>query len=291
MKTISFMGRNIRRYVREPGTVALSFLSVFVVFGLYALVLSQVQISGAQNMMGQQLKDMNLVIMHWVLGGLLCIPAVSVPLTILYFKVYDVVDFIQDDFFVTPAKRVNYILGYALSAWICGFFMTLVTLFLGELYIVANGGQLLSIITLMKVILIIAIAILSFTGFSFFVIMFLKSKSSLTLVTTIFNTLIGFLAGLYVPIGSLSDGIEFVFKIFPLAQIAALLRQVIMADVIKDVFRNIPNKQLVEFKQYYGIDIIISNHQLSATEIIIISIVFGTVFYLSLIAIVNHRKK
>lgn len=297
MKTISFTVRNIRCYLREPGTTAISFLSVFIVLGLYLFVLSDIQITSMQNRMGNHMKDLDLaidldlVMLHWILAGLLCIPSLSVPLAILYFKVYDVIDNVQDDFFVTSSKRSNFIFGYVLAAWICGFIMTMLTFLIGELYIVVNGGEVLSVSSIIQIAWIIALTILAFTGFLFFVIMFLNSKSSLTLITTIFHTLIGFVAGLYVPIGSLSDGVETIIKSIPLAQAAALLRQIMMKDVIKNVFHDVPKKELDEFKQYYGMNIIFDNHQLTSMEIVVTLIIFGTVFYLSSIAIMKHWKK
>lgn len=291
MKTICFTVRNIKRYLREPGTVVLSFLSVFIVLGLYLFVLFDIQITSMRNMIANQSKDLNLVMLHWMLAGLLCIPAVSVPLAILYFKVYDVMDSVQDDFFVTSAKRSNFIFGYVLAAWLCGFFMTMLTFFLGEIYIVVKGGDFLSISSIAQVAFIVALTILAFTGFLFFVIMFLKSKSSLTLITTIIHTLIGFIAGLYVPIGSLSDGVETIIKSIPLAQATVLLRQVMMKDVVKDVFKSVPHKELDEFKQYYGMEFIRSNQRLTPLEIGVTLIVFGAVFYLCSIVIMNHRKK
>lgn len=166
METLSFALRNIKRYLREPGTIIFSFLSVFIVVGLYIFFMADMQIKNSQAMMGQ-FADMDQIIINWILGGLVCIPAISVPLMILSFKVDDVVDCTQDDFFVTSAKRVHFVLGYILSAFILGLLMTLLTLLLGDLFIVAKGGQFLSLNAFAKVTAILALTIFSFSGFCF----------------------------------------------------------------------------------------------------------------------------
>lgn len=290
METMSFASRNIKRYLREPGTIIFSFLSVFIVIGLYIFFMSDMQIKNSQAIMGQ-LADMDQVILHWILGGLVCIPAISVPLMILSFKVDDVVDCTQDDFFVTSAKRVHFVAGYILSAFILGFIMTLLTLLTGELFIVANGGRFLSLYAFIKVTSILALTIFSFSGFCFCIITFLKSKSSLTIVNVILNTLIGFLAGLYVPLGMLSDSVSNAIKLFPLAQVAALLRQILMDNAIHTILKDVPTRQLSDFKIKYGMELVIGNHLLAPPEIIVILIMFGSFFYLGSILIIKRSKK
>lgn len=290
METMSFALRNIKRYLREPGTITFSFLSVFIVVGLYIFFMADMQIKNSQAMMGQ-FADMDQVIIHWILGGLVCIPAISVPLMILSFKVDDVVDCTQDDFFVTSAKRVHFVLGYILSTFIVGLLMTLLTLLLGELFIVAKGGQFLSLNAFAKVTAILALTIFSFSGFCFFIITFLKSKSSLTILNVILNTLIGFFAGLYVPLGMLSDSVSNVIKLFPLAQVAGLLRQILMDNTINTILKDVPSKQLSDFKIQYGIDLVIGGHLLTPFEILTILVIFGMIFYICSIVRIKRSKK
>ncbi len=290
MKTISFAYRNIRRYLREPGTIMFSVLSVFIVLALYIFVLGDIQIKNVRDIMGP-LGNVDQLIMNWVLGGLVCIPAVSVPLMILCFKVDDLVDMVQDDFFVTPVKRVNLVLGYILAAFGLGFIMTMLTLLLGEFYIIANGGQFMPLGNFIKATLIIALTIFSFSGFSFFIISLLKSKSSLMILNSILNTLIGFLAGLFVPLGMLSKSISSAVKIFPLAQAASLLRQIFMEDAINSVFRSGPVEQLTYFKEQYGIELTIGDQLLTSSEIIPVLAMFGIVFYIASVIVISRSKK
>ncbi|MFW5865082.1 MAG: ABC transporter permease, partial [Candidatus Izemoplasmataceae bacterium] len=52
------------------------------------------------------------------------------------------------------------------------------------------------------------------------------------------GTLIGFLTGLYVPIGALSNTLRTVLSIMPFMQMATLFRKAYMADAFERVFVN-----------------------------------------------------
>jgi len=290
MKTISFAIRNMKHYLRDPGALAFSFLSVFIIIALNIFFLAEMQIENLGSILGQY-PDANLIIINWILGGVICIPTVSVPLMILCYKVDDLSEKTQDDFFVTPVNRVHIILGYISAAWVLGFIMSVITLLVGEFFIVIKGGAFLSMAAFIKVILILALTNLSFSGFSFFIILFMKSKSSLTIINSILNTLIGFFVGLYVPLGMLSDQVSIIIKLFPLAQVTALLHQIMMADTIPTVFKGVSDENIIIFKRYFGIELVIGNHVLLQHEIIGILILFGILFYTGSIIAINYIKK
>lgn len=289
-KILFFAARNMKKYFRDTGVLIFSLLSVFIVSGLYLFFLAQMQIDDVQASIGV-VKDIENMINTWVVGGLVCIPAVSVPLIILCFKVDDVVDKTQDDLFVTPTNRTHIMLGYVVAACVIGFIMTAISLILGEVFIVAKGGQLLSAISILKIIGILSLLIISFTGFEFFIICFLKSNSTITVVNSLLNILLGFFLGLYVPIGMLSDKVALIIKACPLIQVASLTRQIIMKDYILSVFKGVPSSIVDDIRQDFGIDIIIGNTTLSAPLILSALIIFGLIFYIASIFVLKYRKE
>lgn len=289
-KIWSFTIRNLKRYFRDKSALFFSLLSVFIVIALYGFFLSDMQIETIKALVGD-VPGIDHMIYHWIFGGLLCIPAISVPLILLTFKVDDVVEGVQDDLFVTPINRTYLMLGYITAACIAGIIMTIITLVLGEIFIVSKGGQLLSIASYFKIIGISSIIILAFSGFSFFIISPLKSSSALTVVNTILNTLIGFLAGLYVPIGFLSDGIDTVIKVFPLSHATSLLRQIMMKSSMEQVFQNAPISVINQIRQNYGIDLVVGNHMFKQSEMLLILVIFGLVFYISSVILLKNSKR
>lgn len=291
MDILYLIKRNMKRYFREPSTVFFSFLSVFIVLALYVLFLSNSQSKTITNMLGETL-DLTEIINYWVLGGIITIPALSVPLIILCFKVDDVVNKIQDDFLVSPSKRHVIVLGYVLASWILGFFMTMLTFALGYTYIVIQGGTILPFSSILKITLIIGLTILSFSGFLYFIIGFMKSKSSPMILNSILNTLIGFFAILYIPLGELSKSVAIIIKAFPLAQITSLIRQIMLNDVLNDTFATLPPEYVNEFRIHYGIDLYINNQPISQTTTVTILIIFAFIFYTgSIINLYKTKRK
>lgn len=290
MKAIwSFTLRNLKQYYRDMGALFFSLLSVLIVVALYVFFLSDMQVRSIQSVIGQ-CDAIEPFIHAWIVGGLLCIPAVSVPLILLTFKVDDTAEEIYDDLIVTPVKRVYLMLGYVFASWIAGFGMTCLTLLLGELFIVAKGGAWLPVLSLLKMLGVAGLTILAFSGFSFFWILRLRTHSSLTVVNTILNTLIGFFAGLYIPIGFLSEGVAAVIKTFPLSHAAALLRRIITEPAADTLFFQIPVDAAGKIRQNYGVELILGNHTFTAPEMLCILAGFGLIFYLASAVILAKSK-
>lgn len=282
--------RNLRRYFRDKGALFFSFLSVFIVVVLYIAFLADMQIQNLQTEFGNS-SDVKQLVYSWIIGGLLCIPAVSVPLFTLTFKVEDVAEGIQDDLFVAPVKRSHIMFGYVITAWITGVIMTVLTLVLGEVFIVAKGGTLLSVVDYLRIFGIIVLSVFAFTGFSFFFMIRLKTNSSISIVNTILNTLVGFFAGLYIPLGFLPDGIATVVKAFPLSHSAAIFRNIMTERSLQQTFKDLPSSAISNMKQVYGIDLTIGEHLLNDNEMITYLFIFGLLFYIGSVMILKHYKR
>lgn len=166
---VIFAIRNIKKYFRDKGVLLFSFLSVFIVVALYMFFLAQMQIDNVESILGK-VDGIDAMIYTWVIGGLLCIPAISVPLIILCFKVDDVVEKTQDDLLVTPIKRSNIMFGYVIAAWLVGFVMTVITYVLCQFFLLFKVGDMISFGLSLKVLAFLLLLIVSFSGFSFFIL-------------------------------------------------------------------------------------------------------------------------
>ncbi len=279
--------RNLKRYYRDKGVLFFSFLSVLIVVALYIFFLADMQIQNLSSELGKSSNN-SQIIYGWIIGGLLCVPTLSVPLFILTFKVEDYIEGSQDDMLVTPINRSFIMFGYMIAAWITGVIMTVLTLILGELFIVAKGGSLLPAIDHLKIFGIIVLSVFVYVGFSFFFIIRLKSNISLSIVNTLLNTLIGFFAGLYFPLGYLSDKIAIVIKLFPLAHSSALFRSIMIRDNLESSVPNATLTTINKMKQEYGLDLNINGHVFTSLEMLLYLAAFGLLFY---IASVLHLKR
>lgn len=128
------------------------------------------------------------------------------------------------DFIVSPIRRPELILGYLLSSFVISFTMTLVIVAIGQLYLLIQGDALMTVEETATTIGYVAISSLAFAALSSFVVTFLRSSGSFAALSTVVGTIIGFLAGAYIPAGTLPDGIVNVMNALPFAQSAMLIR-------------------------------------------------------------------
>ena len=115
---------------------------------------------------------------------------------------------ISRDFSVSPLRRGDIAGGYILCSVCVGIIMSLVALVIGELYIVAAGGELLPMENMLQVIGGIFLSVFSSSSIVLFIVSFFKSQNAFGTASTIIGTLIGFLTGVYIPIGSLPDAVQ-----------------------------------------------------------------------------------
>lgn len=285
-----FAVRNMNKYFRDKTVVGFSLISVFIVIGLYVFVLADMQIENINGMI-PGVVGVDEMVYTWIIGGLLFIPAVSVPMIVLCFKVDDYVKGVEDDLFVTPTDRVRFLIGYNLAAWFVGFIMTVITFIICEVFIVVKGGNLLAFDDMLKVMGILLGEIIAFSGPIFFIIIFLKTNSSLTVLNSILNTVLGFLLGIFVPIGMLNDSIGNIIKAIPLIQMSAMVRRIVMGNAIDKVFLGAPDYVINEVRSMYGLDIYVGEHLMRPWETILILAVIGILFYILSGVVLNIRKR
>ncbi len=282
---INFMKRNLLVFFRDKSSVFFSLLSVFIIIGLYALFLGDVWTSSLSDLTGvRYLMD------SWIVAGLLAVTSVTTTMGAFGIMVEDKTKKIVKDIRSSPIPRVDIAGGYVLGAFVIGVIMSLVTLVLAEVYVVANGGALLGGAALIKVFALILLSTFSNTTLVLFMVSFFNSSNAFATASTIIGTMIGFLTGIYLPIGSLPEAVQWVVKVFPPSHSAVLFRQVMMADALDQTFAGIPGSYLVEFKESMGVTFYFGETAVTPVMSILILVISGLLF-LGLSVLSLSRKK
>ena len=113
------------------------------------------------------------------------------------------------------------------------------------------------------------------------ILAFIRTSSAFTTLSTIVGTFIGFISGVYLSIGSVGGSLQQVMTWFPLTQVNALLKQILMKDAINKVFDYAPSTVITNYKESYGIILQnasgehLSNHFMLAYLSIIIVVLLG----------------
>lgn len=283
---ISFTKRNLKIYFRDKGCVFFSLLSVFIILALYIFFLGNTW-SGKLGALPNKQEMMN----HWIMAGILAVAGFTTAQGILASMVRDRSDNILKDFYVSPVKRMTLAAGYWLSGFVVSNIMTLIALTAAEIYIVAEGGTMISWRYLVYLILFMLLANFMNTSIVLFLLSLFKSMNAYSAASIIVGTLIGFLTGIYVPIGSFSDSIQWIIKCFPISQSAAVYRQLMMHASMESTFEGVPTDVVTELKEHLGIFFTYGDYTLGmAGSMVIIAVTGVLFFFLSWVVLGKKRQ-
>lgn len=280
---INFAGRNLKIFFRQKSAVFFSLLGVFVIIGLYVVFLGDVWATEFD------LPDKDILMNNWIIAGIVSVASITTAMGAFQTMVEDRIKKNSKDFFSAPIKRFQIVGGYILSAYIVGVIMCLVAFALGEAYIVFSGGELLSAEGMIKAIAVILLSTAASSSLVFFMVSFFSSSSAFSTASTVLGTLIGFVTGIYLPIGSLPDGVQWVVKLFPVSHSAALMRQVMMDSAMQNSFDGIPESYLDDFKEMVGV--VYNYGDYTAVPLTHVIVLLGTAALFFVLAVVNVSRK
>ena len=283
---ISFAKRNLLVFFRDRSAVFFSLLASFIIIGLYVLFLGDVW-SGNFN----QFENAREMMDNWVMAGLLAVTTVTTTMGAFGTMVDDKQRKIDKDFYSSPVSRRSLAGGYVLSSFVIGLIMSLVTLVLAEVYIVAEGGAFMSLSSLVRVLGLILLADFTNTAMVFFITSFFSSQNAFATASTVIGTLIGFLTGIYLPAGMLPEAVQWVIKLFPASHAGALLRQVMMADPMAAAFTGVPEEYIAQFKEMLGVTFKFGSTEVSVLTSILILVISGLVFFGLAVLNISRKKK
>lgn len=282
----AFTKRNLKVFFRDRPAVFFSLLSSVIMIGLYVLFLGDVYTSDLKN-----LPKAGEMMDNWIMAGLLATASVSAAVGAFGIMVSDRALNIRKDFYSSPITRRSLAFGYVAGAVIIGFILSLVTLVFAEIYIVSNGGSLPALPVLLHMLLIILLTDLANTAMMFFIASFFAGNNAFSTVSTVIGTLIGFLTGIYLPIGMLPDAVQWVIKLFPTSHGAALLRQTMMHESILSGFSEVPKSYLMDFKHTLGVTFQFGSHEVSSTESVLILLATAVIFFALAAWNLSRKKK
>jgi multidrug/hemolysin transport system permease protein len=283
---INFTLRNLRVFFKDKTAVFFSLLAVFVIIGLYVLFLGDVWSASFADV-----ENARFIMDSWIMAGILAVTSFTTTMGAFGIMIEDRAKKITKDLVVSPIKTTSLVGGYILSSVIIGIVMSLVTLVLAEVYIIIGGGELMEITTLIKVLGLILLATFTNSAIVLFMVSFFDSLNAFSTASTVVGTLIGFLTGIYLPIGQLPNAIQWLIKLFPVSHAASLFRQVMMQAPLSVGFKDFPVEYVDGFKEFMGVTFSFNEYLVTPIISIVILVVTGLVFYgLSVIKLSTKRN-
>ncbi|NYF24746.1 ABC transporter permease [Sporosarcina sp. JAI121] len=281
---MAFAKRNVLLYFRDKTTVFFSLLAVIILIVLYVLFLGEMTFKGLPDFPSKK-----ALLTAWFIAGILAVTSMTTTLGSFGILVEDRANKTYMDFYSSPITRMRLVGGYIISAAFVGFIMCMFTLLASNVFLFISGETALSFRKLLEAGGSIFLSVLASGSMVLLLVSFFKTSNAFAAASTVIGTLLGFLAGIYIPIGGLPDYIQAVVKLFPVSHSAALFRQLLMDDLLLDAFSKSPAEMKQAFKIDMGILYEINGRQTSKL-FSVLYLCFTTLLFFGLSLLVMKRK-
>jgi multidrug/hemolysin transport system permease protein len=280
---VALIKRNLKLYYRDKAAVFFSMLGAMLIILLYIMFLGNMIKGVAEEFAGDHAR---FFMDSWIMAGVIAAASMTTCLAGFGIMVDDRAKKIVRDFESSPIPRSRLVLSYVLSSVIIGLSMSFFTFVLAQGYILLYGGQFLSIFGLVQMIGWIILSVSASSAFVFFLVALIKSQNAFGTLSSLIGTLIGFITGVYVPIGNLPDAIQWIIKFFPVSHSAAAMRQIMMNEAVNLAY--VP----AEIKTFMGITFQYGDATMMLSGHAIVLVTTFIVFYgLSVLVMSKHKEK
>lgn len=279
MNTITVLiRRNLRIYFRDRASVFLSLLSALILLMLYLLFLGGLQVDELNSSVPNATsEDINWFVGSWVFAGILMITTFTTGFAALGVYVDDKSSGRFKEFRVSPIRRHELILGYQIAAFIISTLMSLIIFAVGLIFLLTVYGKTPTVDQSLFTVAYILLCAWAFSAFSSFVMTFVSSNSSYTAVSTIVGTLLGFLAGAYLPLGLVSKSIGNVLNVLPFSPAAMLIRRPLTEESLAAISGDMSEAQK-QISEYYGVNLLVGDHFVEPVWAVAGLLVMGVIF-------------
>ena len=244
-----FAARNLILFFKDKAAVFLSFLAEFIIVVLYILFIRDNLIEKFA-----QINDADLLTDIWMIAGLLGITSVTTTMGACGIMVDDKAGGIDRDFASSPVSRKSVVGGYMTAAVIIGLILSWILFMICRIYILWKYQVDLVCNNLITVYVTLILSTISNCCIVLLVVSFLKSSNALASCCTILGALIGFLTGIYLPMGSMPQSAQLYVKAFPVSHGVVLFRKELMQPFIDDSFKGRKLEEIQWFSEYMGVN-------------------------------------
>lgn len=128
---------------------------------------------------------------------------------------------------------------------------------------------------------------LGFSAISSLVVTFIRSSGAFTSLSVIVGTIVGFLAGAYIPAGTMSEGVVSVLNTLPFAQSAMLLREPLAGGALERLTDGLPGADET-IATYFGFELSVGDVEI--TTGIVVAILLGITLVCGALGALRMRK-
>lgn len=283
---LELVKRNMKIYLRDKGTVFFSLLSMLIVLILMLFFLGDMSVESLTDLLsaipgrniGQDADNAFMFVTLWTCAGIVSINAVTVTLAVYSSMIKDRIEGRFHSICTAPVSRITILAAYVTSAWICSCIICVLTLILSEIYCIVKGGVYFSFFAHLKLFGMIGVNSFTYAALMYLVAVLLKTQGAWSGMGTIVGTLVGFLGGIYLPIGTLAENIGNILKCTPVIYGAKMFRSIMTKEICSEIFDGTSEILQAEYLEAMGVRIDFFGISVSNVTCVMILLISGIVF-------------
>lgn len=284
---LALTNRNWKLFYRDRGTVLFSLLGPIIIVLLYVFFLKGTVTEGLTVADGTS----DYLVDSWIMAGIIASATVTTCLSGYGTMIRDREDGIAKDFDTSPVSKWSVIGGYLLNSMVIGTAMSIISFVIAEIYIVMNGGSLVSPLEALQILGTIVSAVFSAAGLVGLLSSFIEGEGAFSGANIAIGAAIGFLVGAYIPIGGLPDGVQSVIKLLPASHAARVLRVIMMDEPTAAAFEDAPAQAVEQFNTEMGVSFQIGDHVVTMADSIGYLLLSGSVAFVLTVVVLAIKRR
>ena len=287
---LALVKRNCLCYFRDRASVFFSLMGVLIVILLYLIFLKDMLVDSFMSEISDMVSrdSVKEYVDAWVMAGILSIVSVTTSAGSLQTMISDKVSGKERDTMMTSLSSAKISAAYVLSTFLVGQIMSIITFAIAIGYLAATGVEMSADGIMLTFVLTIP-ASLSGSIIIYALTCRLRSEGAFSGFYTVLSVLIGFLTGIYMPLGTMSEGMQTVGSLMPATHIAALMRQTLSKGAFDKIMIGAPTETYDEvwFDMGYQIHLFGMDFSWQASVIYVIAV---TLAFFGLAVLLNRKK-
>lgn len=299
LRFIELTKRNMRIYLRDRGAVFFSLLSMVIVLILMLVFLGDMSVDSLINGLAEMpdrnaetdRKNAELMITLWTCAGIVAINAPTVTLAVYSAMIKDRSEGRLASIYTAPVSRISITSSYIASAWLCSVIICTITLVISEIYCIIKGMEIFSAAAHLTLFGMICANSFTYASFMYLLALFVKTEGAWSGIGTVIGTLVGFLGGIYLPMGSVSESIGNILKCTPVIYGAKMFRSIMTEDITDTIFADVPDHVKADFLEDMGITLEFFGNDVSNTACMILLVLCGIIFLMAGAAVTRKAAR
>ena len=289
----NMLKRNLKLHFGTPASVLFSMVGVLITFFVCAVFLEDSLINQVMDRAPGMDHDLcKWLIECWIMAGLLSLTPVTASAGVFAIMINDGEKKIIKDFKSSPLKKYDYPMAMVLCAAIAGFLLSVFMIALYTIYISLVTGHTFAASQLIYAGLVALLTSVVGCCVHGFLLSFVKTMGGFSNYSTFLGTTLGFFNAIYLPMGAMPGFLQDFVKILPFPHAGPILRDILMAEPIKQIFAGADATTLSEFRKYFGVDFyLFDKTQISYVASIIFMVLFAVVWFILFMVRYNAKRE